>query len=217
MPSKIQKIQVLRKTGIYPVVSPGFTLGRKLTDVLKTLADAGTDVVQLRMKTETSCEILKMADKFKKICSQYGILLIINDRPDIALACSADGVHIGQNDFPVDRIAKFAKQLIVGVSTHSVGEALTAERNGADYVNIGPIFRTNTKTTGIDALGLEIVKKISRKIRIPFTVMGGIKQKDIQELVNVGAKKIAMITEICEAKNIKTKFIELQALCGRNY
>ncbi len=202
----------LQTPGIYPVISPGFTKGRPLQFVLEQLASAGADIVQLRMKNEPAREIMQEADNFREICSAHGIALIIDDRPDIALACGADGVHLGQDDIPHWRIANFAKQLFVGVSTHSLDEALDAEKKGAGYINIGPIFHTGTKRTGIPPLGLDVLRNVVRSVRIPVTVMGGIKAANIPELLAAGAKRIAMVTEICEANDIVEKFKELARL-----
>ncbi len=213
MHSKKKKLEVFRRTGLYPVISPGFTLGRPMTEIMFQLADAGTELVQLRMKTESSLEIFREAEKFKKICSKHNILLIIDDRPDVAIACGADGVHLGQDDIPHEIVAKFAKELIIGASTHSLEEALEAERKGADYINIGPIFKTGTKKTGFAPLGISRFAKIAKKIRIPFTVMGGIKSRHLPRLIQAGAKKIAMVTEISESYDVKAKFIELQSIC----
>lgn len=210
--SKINLCEIFSKPGLYPVISNGFTRNRPPTLILQELADAGADLVQLRLKDIPSKKILKIADEFSSICKRYNIALIINDRPDIALACGADGVHLGQDDFPPDRVAKFANELFIGVSTHSLEEALTAEKKFASYINIGPILNTNTKRVSHPPLGLNIITEITKKIKIPFTVMGGIKSIHIPQLLELGAKRIAMVTEICEAENVKNKFIELKKL-----
>ena len=206
---KVKLKKIFSTPGIYPVISNGFTKNRPPIIVLKELADAGADLIQLRLKNLPAKEILKMADEFKELCAKYKIALIINDRPDIALAVKAEGVHLGQDDLPPDRVAKFAKELFIGTSTHSLEEALQAEKAGANYINIGPIFKTNTKETKTSPLGTKIILEIARNIKIPFSVMGGIKAEHIELLLNCGVKRIAMVTEICEAENIRKKFIEL--------
>jgi thiamine-phosphate pyrophosphorylase len=207
--TKTQKLNLFKKVGLYPVLCPEFARERSLIFILNEIAGSGAEIVQLRMKNNSSKEFFKTAEKFREITSKHNILLIINDRADIAMACKADGVHLGQDDLPPETVAKFAKKLIIGVSTHSPEEALQAEKNGADYINIGPIFSTNTKKNA-SPVGIEMVEKVKNIVNIPFSVMGGIKTAHIPDLIRAGAMRIAMITEISEAENIREKFSELQ-------
>ena len=150
--------------------------------------------------------LLKRAALFRELTSQYGAWLIINDHVDIALACGADGVHLGQNDIPCRVANRIAPTLIVGISTHGLEEARAAENDGADYINIGPVFKTNTKAVAISPLGIAKAIEISRNIHIPFTLMGGIKEENLESLVRAGASRIAMITQITMARDVRTKF-----------
>ena len=128
MQTKTQKLNLFKKTGLYPVLCPEFARERSLIFILNEIAESGAEIVQLRMKNNSSKEFFKTAEKFREITSKHKMLLIINDRADIALACNADGVHLGQDDLPPETAAKFAKELIIGVSTHSPEEALKAEK-----------------------------------------------------------------------------------------
>lgn len=212
MYNKQKNIEKLRNADIYPVLSSGFTRGRDLISVMEELAECKPGIVQLRMKDESVKEIYRMACEFRRICSRHGILLIMNDRPDIALAAGADGVHLGQDDLPLEAAAKFADELIIGVSTHSLEEALEAQEKGADYINIGPIYQTATKSLPMKSLGTGKILEIKPHLRIPFSVMGGIKMRHIPELVAAGAKMIAMVTEITEADDIKGRFCEIRRI-----
>lgn len=194
---------------IYPVITERFCRNGSSVKTLKEVIKGGVKIVQLREKEKSKREIYKLALEFRKLTSDAGISLIINDHLDIALAVGADGVHLGQDDLPCKVARKLAPGFIIGVSTHSLKEALEAEKDGADYVNIGPIFPTTTKT-GQKALGVGVIKKVSDKLRVPFTVMGGIKQTNIKEVVLAGAKRIAMITEITMAEDIPLKIKELR-------
>jgi thiamine-phosphate pyrophosphorylase len=169
-------------------------------------------MVQLREKEYHKGRILKMALEFRKLTDKYKALLIINDHIDIALICKADGVHLGQDDIPCKEAKKLAPGLIIGVSTHNMKEALQAQKDGADYINIGPIFATKTKENLMAPLGIETLIKISEKISIPYTVMGGIKENHNPQLVKAGAKRIAMVTEKTCADNITAKVKELQGM-----
>jgi thiamine-phosphate pyrophosphorylase len=197
---------------IYPVISSEFCLGRDSIDMLKKIADGGAGIVQLREKNISKCDIAKLAEKFRTITSEYNMLLIINDHPDIAQQVNADGVHLGQEDLSVDNAKQYDEQLIVGISCHSIGEALEAEQNGADYINIGPIYATGTKSLSMQPLGPEAISDIAPRIGIPFTIMGGIKAGNIPELLAAGASKIAMVTEITEAENVTERVRELRRL-----
>ena len=210
MTKKQKNLEKLRNADVYPVISPGFTKGRDLVSVMEELAECKPSIVQLRMKNESEKEIFRMACEFRRICERHEILFILNDRPDIALEAGADGVHLGQDDLPFEAIAKFADKLIIGVSTHSLEEALEAQEKGADYINIGPIYDTATKSLSMKSLGVGKILEIKPHLKIPFSVMGGIKMRHIPELVAAGAKMIAMVTEITEADNIKERFCEIR-------
>ena len=116
-------------------------------------------------------------------------MLIVDDRIDIALAAGADGVHLGRDDLPIERARSLAPELIIGGSTHSLDEALSAQAAGASYVNVGPIFATQTKATSTGALGPGVIDVIAPHLTIPWTVMGGIKTNNVELVLAGGAKR----------------------------
>lgn len=187
---------------IYPVTCQRLSLGRSNLQVLDGLIGGGARIVQLREKEISKKALYDMALRFRKITSEAGVLLIINDHVDIALAVGADGVHLGQDDLPIQAARKIAPDLLIGVSTHNMDEALTAQANGADYVNIGPIFATNTKGGLNSSLGPQAITGIGSSLEIPFTVMGGIKQANIHKVLEQGARRIAVVTAITQAPNV---------------
>ncbi|HPI03248.1 MAG TPA: thiamine phosphate synthase [Candidatus Goldiibacteriota bacterium] len=199
-------------SGIYSVITEKFCADGSSVKTLEKVLKGGAKMVQLREKEYHKGRILKMAFEFRKLTDKYKALLIINDHIDIALICKADGVHLGQDDIPCKEAKKLAPGLIIGVSTHNMKEALQAQKDGADYINIGPIFETKTKENLMAPLGIETLKKISKKINIPYTVMGGIKEHHIPQLAKAGAKRIAMVTEITRADNITAKVKSLQGI-----
>jgi len=200
----------LLKEGLYAVITEKFCKGRSSEDVLKQVIAAGVKLVQLREKELSKKELYPLAKKFREITLKNQVTLIINDHLDIALAVKADGVHLGQDDLPCSVARKIAPHLICGVSTHNVSEALEAQAAGASYINIGPLFSTQTKETGIPPLGLETLIKIKEKINLPCSVMGGIKENNLDELLKIGAKRIAMVTEITQADDIAKKAGRMQ-------
>jgi thiamine-phosphate pyrophosphorylase len=198
--------------GLYPVITEKFCAGRSSLEVLQAVVAAGVEVVQLREKELAKEDLLVLAKKYREITKIHNVSLIINDHVDIALAVGAEGVHLGQEDASCEKVKGINPDLIVGVSTHDLEEAVVAEKAGADYINIGPIFNTKTKELKMQALGVAALKEIRSKISIPFTVMGGIKEKHIPELLKAGAKRIAMVTEITQAGDIEGTIRRLQSL-----
>ena len=138
------------------------------------------------------------------------MLLIVNDRVDIAVAAEADGVHLGQEDLSLSEAKKIAPWLFFGVSTHNADEIAKAQADGCGYLNIGPIFPTNTKSVACGTLGLEQAEQLKLYVRSPFSVMGGIKEKHISMLVSKGFRHIAMVTEITQSVNVKERVKHLR-------
>jgi len=210
--NKKQRIDAFKKIDLYPVISSEFCNGRGPVSVLKAIADGGAKIVQMREKNLNETDFIKLAEEFKKITTTYNMLLIINDNVKAAFEVNADGVHLGQDDMPLNKARHIAPEIIIGVSTHSFAEIKTAQNDGADYINIGPIFSTATKTLSMQPLGLDFLRNASEKVNIPFTVMGGIKAHHIPDLISLNAKHIAMVTEITQADDITNKVLSLRKL-----
>lgn len=192
----------LLEVDIYPVTCRKLSEGRNNQEVLDAVIRGGARMVQLREK-ELSCrEFYDLAVLFKETCEKTGVLLIINDRLDIALAVGADGVHLGQDDLPLPAARKLAPELLIGASTHSLEEALRAQKEGADYVNIGPIFPTATKEGVEHFLGPDAIAAIGPHLEVPFTVMGGINGANIRQVLARGARRVAMVSAVTGASDI---------------
>jgi thiamine-phosphate pyrophosphorylase len=210
--NKKQRIDAFKKIDLYPVISSEFCNGRGPVSVLKAIADGGAKIVQMREKNLNETDFIKLAEEFKKITTTYNMLLIINDNVKAAFEVNADGVHLGQDDMPLNKARHIAPDIIIGVSTHSFAEIKTAQNDGADYINIGPIFSTETKTLSMQPLGLDFLRNASEKVNIPFTVKGGIKAHHIPDLISLNGKHIAMVTEITQADDITNKVLSLRKL-----
>ncbi|HAW50323.1 TPA: thiamine phosphate synthase [bacterium] len=188
--------------GLYLIIDPGLC---EPISLAKEAVEAGVKIIQLRDKRGDIREFLRLAEGIMKLSDE--ICLIINDRLDVALTVGADGLHIGQDDIPIS----YAKRVfpgIIGVSTHSLDEAIKAEEEGADYIGLGPIFPTETKP-GLYPIGPEIIKEVKEKINIPVVAIGGITLENIEEVKY--ADSIAVLSAILESKNIKEtcfRFIE---------
>ena len=207
--TKKERLSLFSQVDLYPVTSEVLSKGRTDFQVLEAVLHAGVKIVQLRDKRSSKRDLFTKAKAFREATSKAGALLIINDHLDIAIGINADGVHLGQEDFP-PRVAKSINpDLIIGVSTHSWHEALEAEKNGADYINIGPIFPTGSKE-GVEPVGPNLIPKISASISIPFTVMGGISSTNIKIVLDHGARKIAVISAITQAADMVNAVKSLQ-------
>jgi thiamine-phosphate pyrophosphorylase len=194
--------KLFAEVDLYPVTCAGLSAGRTNLEVVEAVISGGARIVQYREKNLSDGERFSQALAMRKLTARTGALLIINDRIDVALAAGADGVHLGQGDLPVAAARQLAPELLIGASTHSLDDAITAQEAGADYVNIGPIFPTTTKEGLQDFLGPEAVAEIGPRLNVPFTVMGGITAGNMKEVLVRGARRIAVVTAVTEAADI---------------
>lgn len=194
-----ERVRRFESADLYVVITEEFCGGRPALDVLDQVLDAGVRLVQCREKGWDDERLFDHAREFRYRTEQAGAVLIVDDRLDIALAVDADGVHLGQDDLPIDRARHMAPEYLIGASTHSRTEALAAQRDGASYVNIGPIYATSTKATGVDPLGPDAIARIAAKLRLPFSCMGGIGPANIGEIVARGGHHPAVITAVTAA------------------
>ncbi|MFH1752612.1 MAG: thiamine phosphate synthase [Candidatus Omnitrophota bacterium] len=180
------------------------TAGRNIDTVriAKEAIAGGARWIQLRDKMSDDGTLLREALKLRELTTETGAILIINDRVDIAMASGADGVHIGQEDLPYECARRLlGADKIIGISTHNIEQARAAQVKGADYIGVGPIFKTRTKPA-LKAIGLDIIDMVSREIRIPAFFIGGIDLRNLDEVLNMGAGSIAVASAILQSNNI---------------
>ncbi|MBQ9803262.1 MAG: thiamine phosphate synthase [Lentisphaeria bacterium] len=209
MKTLAERVAAFTSSTLYPVVSSEFCSGRSVTEVIAAIADGGAKIVQLREKHRSDADLFALASKVRAITAAHDMLLIIDDRLDIALACRADGVHLGQDDLPVAVARKIAPELLIGSSTHNAAEVIAAQQADTGYLNIGPIYPTQTKSVACGALGVPLFTELKNLVHCPFSVMGGIKARHLPELRALGAEHIAMVTEITTAPDVSAKVREL--------
>jgi thiamine-phosphate pyrophosphorylase len=181
-------------------------------ELIRLAIEGGCSVVQLREKTASSRELYETALRARALCAEAKVPFIVNDRADIALAVNADGLHVGQSDLPAARAREImGKDKIVGVSVSSVEEALQAERDGADYLGVGAMFATETKT---DARlpGLEGLRAIRAATRLPLVAIGGITKKTIPLFAGTGIDGIAVVSAIAGAEDVRAAAAELREM-----
>jgi thiamine-phosphate pyrophosphorylase len=193
-----ERLKAFNRADLYVVITASFCGGRPGLEVLRQTLEAGVRLVQMREKDLEGGALYRQGLEFRRLTAAAGALLIVNDRLDIALAVEADGVHLGQDDLPIEAARRLAPELIIGASTHSLEEVLSAQAAGAGYVNIGPIFPTKTKETAA-IIGLAALEQIPPHLRIPWTTMGGITLANVHEVVSRGARHPAVMTAVTAA------------------
>jgi thiamine-phosphate pyrophosphorylase len=170
-----------------------------IENVIRGATAGGVDIVQLREKGNWGREQIALAHEARRWTRDAGALLIINDRPDIAVIVEADGVHLGQEDLPVQEARRLVgPDRLIGVSTHSIEQARQAVLDGADYLGVGPVFPSQTKQFA-SRPGLEFVRQVADEISLPWFAIGGINCQNLPELQNTGASRVAVSHAICSA------------------
>jgi thiamine-phosphate pyrophosphorylase len=185
---------------LYLITDRQQTGGRSLTDVVRRSLEGGVRFVQLREKDLSSSELYRLAVELRCLTNDFAARLIINDRPDIALAVDADGVHIGVSSLPVDAVRKvLGRNKIIGYSAHAVDEALRAQAAGADFVTFGPVYPTPSKAAYGAPCGVKKLAAAAAALEIPVIALGGISPANISETLSANVRGIAVISAIMAA------------------
>lgn len=194
----LSKKKLLKDSLLCVILDRDILTGRYIAAVAKKALRAGADMLQLRCKHSSTKEALKTASALRTLTRRYKVPLIINDRLDIAAAIDGDGVHIGRSDLSVSAARKLlTPDKLVGVTAHSLAEAKRAKEEGADYIGVGPVFKTPIKASR-RARGTGLLKKICR-LNIPIIAIGGIDSGNIYGLVRSGFKRVAVIRAVCSS------------------
>lgn len=200
---------------LYLVTDRGLSRLPFLEMIVKAI-EGGVTVIQLREKNLSTREFIEKAIEVKKIIEGRKIPLIINDRVDVALAVQADGVHLGNDDMPVDMARKIlGKDFIIGASARSVDEAIEKEKMGADYIAVSPVFPTPTKSDAGPPLGLEGVREMRKALKVPLIGIGGINRENVVDVIKSGADGVAVVSAIVSSENPELSARELRELIRR--
>ncbi len=199
----MDKVYRMLDTDIYCITAEEYSKGRDNIQVVREMLNSGVKIIQYREKDKSILEKYTQCLKIRDLTAEYGALFIVNDHIDIALSVQADGVHLGQDDLPIEKARELTgDKMIIGISTHSPQQAEDAVRRGADYIGVGPIFKTFTKKDVCEPVGLEYLQYAAENVKIPFVAIGGIKLNNIKMVKEKGARCIALVTEIVGAENI---------------
>jgi len=204
----------LGQLGLYMVTAQ--TEHRSHIDVARAAIKGGATVVQLRDKHASTGELFVYASELREITREAGVMLIINDRIDIALAVEADGVHLGQEDIALE-VAKrvLGHNYIIGISATNLEEAIEASRGGADYIGLGPIFPTPSKDDAAPPMGLDGLEAVKAVVDVPIVAIGGLTRDNIEDTVKAGSDGIAVISAITSADDMEKAAQELSDMIGK--
>ena len=197
---------------LYLITDRNQTNGRPLLDVVKAALEGGVRMIQLREKDLSGKELFNLAKELRELTNQFGAKLLVNDRIDVALAVGADGVHLGHQSISVQDARQVFKtssliphpsSFLVGVSTHSLEEALNAQSDGADFITFGPVYITPSKAAYGQPVGTDKLKEAAESVRIPVFALGGVKKGNMEDGLKVGSYGVAMISAIIAADDVK--------------
>ena len=205
----LDKVRILDKVQLYAIADPSLCLNRDLVDLIAQVIEGGAQMVQLRDKKSRDREFLELARKVHQITRKRKIPLIINDRVDIAKLMNAEGVHLGEEDLPVKEARKIlGSKKIIGASATDIKTAKIKEQEGADYIGLGPIFETGSKIIE-KSLGVDILKGAKKSLKNPVFPIGGINQCNLDQIISTGINRIAVISAIFGAEDVRRATREL--------
>jgi len=208
------KRSLLETIDFYLVTDSGLSKKGTLSDVESAVA-AGCRIVQYREKARSTRDMVLEASQIKTLCGNEAIFLV-NDRVDVALAVDADGVHIGQDDMPIHTARELlGPDKIIGLTVHNIEEALEAERSGADYVGLGPIFNTSTKEDAGEGIGPESIRAVKEALNIPIVAIGGINKQNSEIVIIGGADSLVAISAVVCSDDVTKETKEFIDLIGQ--
>ena len=204
-------------TNLYALTDSALSLGRSVSEVAEALLASGIRILQYREKDKKAGAMLEECLLLRELTRRAGACFIVNDHVDIAMLCDADGVHVGQDDLPVQAVRSLlGPDKIIGLSTHSPEQALAAIRDGADYIGVGPIYPTQTKKDVCQAVTLDYLDWVVEHISLPFVAIGGIKRHNIGDVVRHGARCCALVSELVGAPDIALRVTEVRRAMQQN-
>ncbi len=203
--------------GLYVIIDPEAAGGRDVAETAREAIAGGARLIQWRDKTREKGLQVADAEAILAVCRRSGVPFIINDHADLALAIEADGVHLGQKDLPAELVSRFARpEWIIGVSTNNAAEARLAEANGADYVSVGRLFATTSKTDTRPAT-TETIREVKAAVAVPVSAIGGINEANIDEVIAAGADMACVIRAVVAAadpreaaRRLSSRFAEVR-------
>ena len=195
-------MSALSECRLYGIIDLGYVEQHDTGHVLEQMIEGGVDLIQLRGKNKSIRELIDLSAELHELTAKSSTPLIVNDHAEIAKRVPVEGVHVGQDDDPIEIVRQeVGHDVLIGKSTHSLEQAHAAEREGADYIGFGPIFMTPTKPD-YAPIGLEDVRRVHAEVNLPIFCIGGINVDNLQSVIEAGAKRVVMVSALLKAHNI---------------
>jgi len=206
MPTLDQRLQRLARARLYAIVDTGYVELERVPYVTEQLVLGGVDLIQLRAKKLPLAAVAELGKKMRAIIPSDGrearVLFILNDHPELVSEMGADGIHVGQDDLSVANArAQAGAEVLVGKSTHSLNQAIAAEKEGADYIGVGPIYATPTKPDYVP-VGPALIGQVSSAVRVPQFCIGGINEQTLPEVLAAGALRVVIVSALLQSRDI---------------
>jgi thiamine-phosphate pyrophosphorylase len=206
------KKRLLENSRLYAIIDKKTCRKKSILDIANKIRNQCIDIVQYRDKESDKKALFKNAQDLQRILSDTKIIFIVNDYLDIAKIINSDGLHLGQNDTSIEIARKIlGKDKVIGISCHNLKQAIVAQKRGADYISIGPIFSTPIKPE-YKSVGLKLIKQIKGKVKIPVFAIGAINETNLKEVLSYGAKRVGVLRAICQSRNIPLTITRFDAL-----
>jgi thiamine-phosphate pyrophosphorylase len=195
-------MSVLSECRLYGILDLGYVEACDAARTVEQMIEGGVDLMQLRGKNKSIGELVELSAKLHELTAKFSTPLIVNDHAEIARKVAVDGVHVGQDDDPIEIARqKAARDILIGKSTHSLEQARAAQGEGADYIGFGPIFATPTKPD-YAPIGLENIRRVHTEVNLPIFCIGGINIDNLQSVIDAGAKRVVIVSALLKAHNI---------------
>jgi len=197
--------------GLYAIIDVEACGARPPTEIAAAVLAGGCAVLQLRAKHSNEAETRELARALQALCARADVPFVLNDHVGLAAELGADGVHLGQSDMPLSRARAIAARACIGLSTHSLAQALAAEQLGADLIGLGPVFATTSKANPDPVVGLTALRSIVARTTLPIVAIGGVDLTNINQVAETGVPLVACIGAICKAEDPRSAAAALHA------
>jgi thiamine-phosphate pyrophosphorylase len=195
-------MSALSECRLYGIIDLGYVERHDAARIAEQMIEGGVDLIQLRGKNQSISELMELSAELHELTAKFSTPLIVNDHAEIARRVPIEGVHVGQDDDPIEIVRqKAARDILIGKSTHNLEQARAAQGEGADYIGFGPIFATPTKPDYVP-IGLEDISRVHAEAKLPIFCIGGINIGNLQSVIDAGAKRVVMVSALLKAHDI---------------
>ena len=195
-------MSALSECRLYGIIDLGYVELRDTARIVEQMVEGGVDLIQLRGKNKSIGELVQLSKELHELTAKSATPLVVNDYAEVARSTPVEGVHVGQDDDPIELVRqKVARDILIGKSTHSLEQARAAQREGADYIGFGPIFATPTKPD-YTPVGVDDIRRVHAEVNLPIFCIGGINIDNLQSVIDAGAKRVVMVSALLKAHNI---------------